>query len=174
MKKFIFSLILLLGTLMSFAQSKVIINDFTRLKKELISIKSEAETYASEMKNTWKSDTEKAKGKGMYIQLSAAVDGIIDQFQTVIRRPKMVNDDLKGDINSDLEKIKTKLTAFNEYYVGGNLAPGDSSINETSILALFEVGKGFISEFKKILNHQREEMALEFAKDCKLRKWEEL
>ena len=174
MKKYIFIFSLMLGTSISFAQSKVIINDFTRLKKELISIKSEAEAYASEMKNTWKSNSEKAKGKGMYIQLSAAVDGIIDQFQTVIRRPKMVNEDLKTDINTDLEKIKTRLSAFNEYYVAGNLAPGDSATTETSILALFEVGKGFISEFKKILNHQREEMALEFARDCKLRKWEEL
>jgi hypothetical protein len=174
MKKYIITVLLVQGSLLSLAQSKVVINDFSRFKTELVSIKSEAEAYAGEIKNTWQNAAEKSKGKGMYIQLSAAVDGVIDQVKTIILRPKLVNESLKSDINADLEKLKLRLAAFNEFYVSGNLTPGDTTVPETSILAMFEVGRGFIAEFKKILNHQREELAREFEKNCKFRRWDEL
>jgi hypothetical protein len=173
MKKLLnFSFLFLISAFAN-SQSKVIVEDYTNLKKELTSIRSEAEQYATDIKKSWVNDTAIIKGKMLYIKLAASADGIIEAFKMVIKKPKTLNQSMKETFSKDLDRLKEKLTAFGEHYINGNLKPGDLP-QETSLRSLFEMGKGLFEDIKKILTAQREEVANQLSIDCKFKPWEEL
>lgn len=157
----------------AFSQSKIILNDYTNLKKELVSIKSEAEDYAADMKNNWKNDTLKFKGKAAYIRLSASVDGVIENFKEVIRHPKSINETIRNNINTDLANLKTQLSSFNELYVNGSLAKGEAP-PEKAFFALLTTGMDLFNSIKNMVQGQREQIVKQFESDCKLKKWDQL
>jgi len=156
-----------------FSQNKVILNDYSNLKKELVSIKSEAEDYAVDMKNNWKNDTLKFRGRTAYVKLSASVDGMIENFKQVIRKPKSINETVRTGINSDLVNLKTQMTGFNELYIAGSLAKGDPA-PEKAFFSMLTTGMGLYNEIKNLVEGQREQVVKQFETDCKLKKWDQL
>lgn len=178
MKRLVFVLWLAAIGQFSFSQSKKIINDYSDLQFALVSIKSEAQQYAVEIKGTWTIDSLIIDSKTRYINLKAAVDGVISQFQTIIRKPSLINETIKRSINDNLKDIRQKLQAFKASYIKGALIKanikGIQKNDVTPAVTLLEAGLNLYTQIRSFVISQRESKAKQFQDICSLDSWANL
>jgi hypothetical protein len=177
MKKFFLATLAISISFLSFSQNKRIVEDYNTLKKELITIKTEAEGYAVDIKNNWKNDTLKTRGRVSYIKLPATIDGIVETFEGVIKKPKNLTSAVKTAIDDDLLKVRGMMNEFSQFYTNGMTNQGGIP-PETASLAILQgglqIGLGVFNDLKKLMQGDREEVAKQFVEQCKFKRWEQL
>ena len=175
MKTILYLFIALVTTLPGFSQNKRIVKDYNSLRKELVTIKSGTEEYAVDIKNNWKNDTLKSKGRGAYIKLQATIDGVVSTFEDIIRKPKNFDKTTQAAIDADMTKIRSRAEDFAAFYAKGpyqSTATSESAFSFTQ--ATMEIGLGVFNDFKKLMNGDRDDVAKRFVADSKLKKWDQL
>lgn len=174
-KLFILSILVSLHFL-AISQNKKIINDYQELVSSLVSIKSEAEQYAIEVKATWPADSFMVDCKIKYANLKASVDAIIASFQSIIKKPSLISTTVQKKIDDDLAIIKTKAEAFKFSYVKGATARtgGTGFSNVINPILLLQSGLNLYVQIKGLTTGVRNAKAKEFKETCAMRPWIEL
>ncbi len=158
------------------SQNKRIINDYQELVSALVSIKSEAEQYAVEVKLSWPTDSFMVDCKIKYANLKASVDGIIASFQSIIKKPSLISPTVQKNIDDNLAIIRTKAEAFKSSYIKGASARtgGNNFSAGINPLALLQSGLNLYTQIKSLTTGVREAKSKEFKATCTLRSWMEL
>ncbi len=173
----IFILFILVGVhFFANSQNKRIIEDYQELVSALVSIKSETEQYAVEVKSTWPTDSFMVDCKVKYANLKAAVDGIIASFQSIIKKPSLISSSVQKGIDDNLAAIKVKAEAFKSSYIRGASARTGGSGFSVPInpIALLQSGLNLYTQIKGLTTGVREAKAKEFKATCTMLSWMEL
>ncbi len=99
----------------------------------------------------------------------------MEGFKEIIRRPKSFNEASKAAIEADLGKLKSMLADFGVFYTTANL-PKNETPPETAFftMATLQVGLGLFNDIKKVVAGERENIAVRFETETKLKKWDQL
>ena len=113
-----------------------------------------------------------------YSELKATVNGIIGQFQIIIKRPKAISKQFRNGIDSALQVLNTKLEKFKTNYINGTLllvgGSNMASANGGSIVDAIEFVGSIYKSIKGIVDTDRQKVASDFEKKCKIIDWSEL